>query len=336
LGLIFGLVMGLGSGLLEPRSVLVTARTPREASSRSLIAALTWLALGLVVGLVVGLGSATWVLVERPKQALTAVLGFGLGFGLFLALRNGGWFVLLQRVARRRLARADNLPPDSYDFLEWGIEKQIFRRVGGGVRFRHNLIQQQLTKSHRQPREAEARNEMRGPILAFAGVFLALAVMDVVAFRLGWTFRLAWPFVDLLRLALIILVVSGVGYLFLTRREGVTFREALLNWPRRPKLGLAGVFLALAVLDTAWGLWGTNRTEDFGYNLGYGMGMAFRDLLRLTLIILVVSGFSYLYFMRRQGVTFRETMFNWPMVAVAGVVALLLLFTAPIFPGLGA
>jgi hypothetical protein len=72
----------------------------REASSSSLIAALTWLALGL-------------------------------GLGLVLALRNGGWFVLLQRVARRRLARAGNLPPHPYDFLEWGIEKQIFRRVGG-------------------------------------------------------------------------------------------------------------------------------------------------------------------------------------------------------------
>jgi cation transport ATPase len=133
--------------------------------------------------------------------------------------------------------------------------KQIFRRVGGGVRFRHNLIQQQIAKSHRQPREAEARSEMRRPVLALAGVFLALAVLDVVRFSQGWTSRLGWPFIDLLRLALIILVVSGAGYLFL---------------------------------------------------------------------------------MRRQGITFRETMFNWPMVAVAGVVALLLLFTAPIFPGLGA
>lgn len=254
----------------------------------------------------------------------------GLGLGLMLALRNGGWFVLLQKAAHRRLARVGNLPSHLYDFLNWGIEKQIFRRVGGGVRFRHNLIQQQLAKSHRQPREAEVRSEMRGPVLAFAGVFLALAVFDVVTVGLGLAF------VDLLRLALIILVVSGAGYLFLMRRQGVAFRETLLNWPRRPKLGLAGVFLTLAVLDFAWGLWGAKPNEDFWFSLGHGMGMAFRDLLRLTLIILVVSRFSYLYFMRRQGVTFRETMFNWPMVAVAGVVALLLFLTAPIFPALGA
>jgi hypothetical protein len=74
-------------------------------------------------------------------------LGFGLPLGSGLALRNGGWFVLLQKVAHRRLARSDNLPPRPYDFLDWGIEKQIFRRVGGGVRFRHNLIQQHLAST---------------------------------------------------------------------------------------------------------------------------------------------------------------------------------------------
>jgi hypothetical protein len=55
-------------------------------------------------------------------------LSFGLVVGLGLALRNGGWFVLLQKVAHRRLARAGNLPPHPYDLLEWGIEMQIFHR----------------------------------------------------------------------------------------------------------------------------------------------------------------------------------------------------------------
>jgi hypothetical protein len=73
-------------------------------------------------------------------------LAFGLTLGSGLALRNGGWFVLLQKVAHRRLARAGNLPSPPYDFLEWGVEQQNFRRVGGGVRFRHNLIQQHLAK----------------------------------------------------------------------------------------------------------------------------------------------------------------------------------------------
>jgi hypothetical protein len=128
----FGLVLALRFGLLVPRSALITSRTPKEARSRSLIAALTWLVLGLVLGLHSGL-----------------VLGpfLGLVFGLVLALGDGGWFVLLQTAAHRCLARAGNLPPRPYDFLEWGIEAQIFRRVGGGVRFRHNLIQQHLAST---------------------------------------------------------------------------------------------------------------------------------------------------------------------------------------------
>ena len=74
-------------------------------------------------------------------------LRLGLGLGLGLGLRNGGWFVLLQKVAHRRLARAGNLSPRPADFLEWGIEQQIFRRVGGGVRFRHSLLQQHLVNT---------------------------------------------------------------------------------------------------------------------------------------------------------------------------------------------
>jgi hypothetical protein len=49
-GMVLGLVLALGFGLLETRSVLITSRTPKEASSRSLIAALTWLLSGVVGG----------------------------------------------------------------------------------------------------------------------------------------------------------------------------------------------------------------------------------------------------------------------------------------------
>jgi hypothetical protein len=132
-----GLILGLAWGLLNPRSVLTTSRNPKEASSRSLIAALAW-------GLVLGLGMA---LVLGLVWGLVLGLGMGLGWGLAAGLRKGGWFVLLQKVANFRLARDGNLPPRPYDFLEWGIERQIFHRVGGGVRFRHNLIQQHLANT---------------------------------------------------------------------------------------------------------------------------------------------------------------------------------------------
>jgi hypothetical protein len=83
------------------------------------------------------------ILIFGPGSGLDYWLA--LGFGLGLALRSREWFVLLQQFAHRRLARVGNLPPRPSAFLEWGIEAQIFRRVGGGVRFGHGLIQQHLT-----------------------------------------------------------------------------------------------------------------------------------------------------------------------------------------------
>jgi hypothetical protein len=267
-GLVLGLFMGLGSGLLEVRSVLITSQNPRGTRSRSRIAALTWLVSGLVGGLVVELALAQ---VLGGEGAIGAGVGLGVGLGALFALRNGGWFLLLQRTAHRRLAQAGNLPSPPYDFLEWGIEQQIFRRVGGGMRFRHNLIQQYLAKSHQQYlREAEARRE--------------------------------------------------------ARRE-------VLRKTRGPKRALVGVFLALPVLGTVRGLWGGIPYEDFAnrlaFVLGLLIGLIVGELLTLVVVMLVVSGVVYFFFMRRQGKSFREAIFNWPMVGVAGVVALLLLFTRP-------
>jgi hypothetical protein len=136
-GLIVGLGLGLVAGLVDPRSMLIASSTPKEASPRSLTAALIWLVVGL------GLGLSTTLFVASLLEGMLIGLGLGLGLGL----RNGGGFVLLQKVAHRRLAQAGNLPPRPADFLEWGIEQQIFRRVGGGVRFRHGLIQQHLANS---------------------------------------------------------------------------------------------------------------------------------------------------------------------------------------------
>jgi hypothetical protein len=143
-GLSLGLGLGPGLGLLQTRAVLITSRIPKEARSRSLIAALTWLVGGLVMGLIGGLSME---LIDVLSYELKLGLVGGLIVGVILALHNGGWFVLLQEVAHRRLARAGNLPPRPYDFLDWGVDTQIFRRVGGGVRFRHNLIQKHLAST---------------------------------------------------------------------------------------------------------------------------------------------------------------------------------------------
>ena len=141
----WGLIAGLAGGLIEHRPVLITSRTPKDTNSRALIAALTYgLPWGLIIGLSAGLfGVLFGGLLVGPLWGLAC----GLAGGLFVGLHSGGWFVLLQKVAHRRLARAGNLPPHPGDFLGWGIERQIFRQVGGGVRFRHDLIQQHLAST---------------------------------------------------------------------------------------------------------------------------------------------------------------------------------------------
>jgi NACHT domain len=167
LALGIALAFGLSFVFVEARPMLIAFRTPKEASSRSLVTALIY---GLITPLVFGLalalagavgsglsfalglervplGVSSGQLLEWLFGAMIVGLVFGFIPGIFMGLNNGGWFVLLQKAARRRLARAAKLPLRAGDFLEWGIERQIFRRVGGGVRFRHNLIQQHLANT---------------------------------------------------------------------------------------------------------------------------------------------------------------------------------------------
>ena len=46
-------------------------------------------------------------------------------------------------MTRYGVLQAGNLPRRPAEFVEWGTERQVFRRVGGEVRF-CNLIQQHL------------------------------------------------------------------------------------------------------------------------------------------------------------------------------------------------
>jgi hypothetical protein len=150
-----GLFSGLGWWLKKLRAVLVTTRTAKEAYSRSLTAAfcvgLGVLGLGMLItsALVLRLSPAQEFRPDPAMQVmmLSAGLFWVLCLPLFLGLTFGGWFALLQKGAHWCLAKAGNLPPHPAEFLEWGIERQIFRRVGGGVRFRHNLIQQHLANT---------------------------------------------------------------------------------------------------------------------------------------------------------------------------------------------
>jgi len=59
------------------------------------------------------------VVVTKLYLMMLHCLSIGTTLGLGLALRNGGGFVRLQKVAYCLLSRAGNLPPRPGDFLEW-------------------------------------------------------------------------------------------------------------------------------------------------------------------------------------------------------------------------
>ena len=112
--LVFGLVLGLRFVLVDTRPQLIISRSPTEASARSLITALIF---GSITALALALASMVLTLApiwEKPLTWLFCGLGIELGLGLviggFRVMTNGGWFVLLQRVAYRHLIRAGNLP----------------------------------------------------------------------------------------------------------------------------------------------------------------------------------------------------------------------------------
>ena len=52
--------------------------------------------------------------------------------------------VLLQKTAHRRPAQCNLLPRRPVCYLEWRIERQIFRRAASRIRFRPGLTQQHV------------------------------------------------------------------------------------------------------------------------------------------------------------------------------------------------
>jgi hypothetical protein len=84
------------------------------------------------------LGLFASILVALDNHLVVAGVGFtldagllaglivGLGLGLGLGLRKGGRFVLLQRVAHRRLAQAEYLPHSRTTFWNGGSRSRSF------------------------------------------------------------------------------------------------------------------------------------------------------------------------------------------------------------------
>jgi len=64
------------------------------------------------------------------------------------------------------------------------------------------------------------------------------------------------------------------------------------------------------------------RGKDVVYQIVYGTTSAILILLAIAVLILLPGGIYYVS-ARTEGATFRESIFNWPLVILAGIVTFL-------------
>jgi hypothetical protein len=72
------------------------------------------------------------------------------------------------------------------------------------------------------------------------------------------------------------------------------------------------------------GMLTTGPGRPLSYSFGVSVGSALAVALPLAALLLVLSGVYYLT-ARKEGATFREALFNWPMVCVAAFVLVIYL-----------
>jgi MFS family permease len=132
-GVYGGLVGGLTPGTLE------ASTRPNQGIHRSIRYA-------LYAGLFGGLASALTVGLTGGGlySGLRALLYLGLLFLLLLGPRLGGAAVIQHFVLRLLLARMHATPYPYVRFLEAAVDNLLLRRVGGGYRFPHRLLQERL------------------------------------------------------------------------------------------------------------------------------------------------------------------------------------------------
>lgn len=151
--LIGGIAGGLASGLFGSDDV-----TPEDiddglaASRRSWLVqgALSGLLGGLIVGLIGGI-------VFGPIGAAVYLVVAVFVSGPLDGLREGGWYVMLQRRVRRRAHAHGLLPEDPAAFLRAACLAGILRQTGSGTQFRHRALADQLARQAPAPGLADQR-----------------------------------------------------------------------------------------------------------------------------------------------------------------------------------
>jgi hypothetical protein len=92
---------------------------------------------------------------------------------------------------------------------------------------------------------------------------------------------------------------------------------------------MVAVFLVLRVSVTVQKAPTPPAEKDLGYQIGYQIGGGIGSALGATLTvgaIIVALGGVYHLTARKQRVTFREGIFNWPMVILAATISFVSLF----------
>lgn len=91
---------------------------------------------------------------------------------------------------------------------------------------------------------------------------------------------------------------------------------------RNPMWGMLVVFLVLGTVKAAQEMPPAATGDPFFYRLGVGMAIPILLLPALTALLLLVGGVYYVT-ARKDGVTFREAIFNWPLMILASSITLL-------------
>ena len=91
-----------------------------------------------------------------------------------------------------------------------------------------------------------------------------------------------------------------------------------LDATRGPKWAMLAVFLVLMVGRTAIEM-PPPSAGTFAFRLGFGLPIPFLLSVFLAALLMFIGGIYYVT-ARKDGVTFGESVFNWPMVILAGAV----------------
>ncbi len=91
-------------------------------------------------------------------------------------------------------------------------------------------------------------------------------------------------------------------------------------------MALLAVFFVLLAAGTVQGMASSTPGETLAFRLGEGSVPAVIDALTLAVVLLFLAGVYYATD-RKNGTTFREAAFNWPMAVLAAILTVLILAT---------